>query len=121
MIFFPRELSDKLQAKGCKSESGLYWVKLSDRRWSIPCAGSKDLIQVPCFYQNDFTGCHEQARGNSMLVWPGLICRICEQPYYSDRMCRGDYYCDRMDAYESHRHAMIDAPDAAKYLEETMR
>lgn len=68
---------------------------------------------VPCFSQNDFTGCHEQARENAKIVW-GDACH--EKPCHT-----GDDDRPHDWVWVNHRHAMIDATDADEYLKETMK
>lgn len=149
MIFFPRELCERLQAMGCKSESGYCWgvyrlgYSKESEDWRPLYTKLDSFFQIPeivdphwkhysleflsCFSQNDFTGCHAQAHENARLVWGS---RYVNKNGYKCPCCN-DYKCpcceafsrdwdEIMMAYEFHRHAMINAPDAAKYLEETM-
>lgn len=57
MKFAPLELCKKLVELGCKSES--LWVSEKPERL--------DYL-IPAFCQNDFTGCHEQAKKNVWLL-----------------------------------------------------
>lgn len=109
MKFFSRELSEKLQAMGCKSESGFrYTLKpdgdghlvmtLSYWGWLLIPKGDS-----PAFYQNDFTGCHKQAWKNAKIAW--------------DNPGDGDLG-NNPDGPDIFRHNMIDSDDAEKFLEE---
>lgn len=108
---------------GCKSESEFYWCYLEDEktdgRWVLsPICESAYYYskeRIPAFSQNDFTGCDEQARENARIVWGNNIIH----PTSTCDEC-GTKYNQKFN-WQIHRHRMIDAPDAAKYLEETMR
>lgn len=129
MIFFPRELCERLEKLGCKSESGYWWIKNYDGTWRtkpeyrsllrVYSPASKGFY-VPAYYQNDFTGCSEQARENAKIRWGyHYVCRFSGKEPDHCGCC--DDYCQAQPAFGFHRHAMIDAPDAAKYLEETIK
>ncbi len=119
MKFFSRELSERLASLGCKSESGYFWVLHSySNTWVLHHGadiGAEHLteLKIFAFYQKDFTGCHPQARENAKIAWGKFnvvfgACHICINNKLEP-------------AYLYHRKKMIDAPDAEKYLEETMR
>lgn len=127
MNFFPRELCEHLAAMGCKSESGFYYKTFENGKimpgFGICFSGVGCKQHPPAFSQNDFTGCHSQARENAKIVWGnGAVCDKCgrwmSQPCPWDR--NGTHQGDFIGAMKYHRHKMIDAPDAAKYLEETI-
>lgn len=125
MKFFSRELCERLQELGCKSDSSdQVWFydqeayKSHDSDWFLDyrhtvddCYG--DVPTIPVFSQNDFTGCHQQAKENAKLVW-GATCP--ENPCPT-----GDDDRPHEWVWGNHRHAMIDATDAEEYLKETMR
>lgn len=79
--FAPRDLCERLQKTGCKSESGFYWFEiqscvLSPSVWEVRF-GKKERPDfwtgsryVPAFVQNDFTGATGRADENCMIVWP---------------------------------------------------
>lgn len=116
--FAPKELCEKLQAMGCKSESDFIWAPQKSP------AGSIDYILIYRFgessmtaalTQNDFTGATDQARQNAKIVWG-------ESSYNGVKYLTDDNYStDCMTNVESHRHAMIDSKDWVKYLEQTMK
>ena len=118
MKFFPRELCEKLQKLGCKSESESFYIcgKVHDRQ-----------SDIQMFSQNDLTGCHPQARENAKIVWGDgkqFYCPCCEQsepPYESQEHNGNEEDCFNYKLFYYHRHVMIDAPDAEEYLKETMK
>lgn len=74
MNFFPRELCEKLEKIGCKSESENFYVPAHVSthplyNLELEYVNKEDLEKsIPAFYQNDITGCHEQARENMNLI-----------------------------------------------------
>jgi len=116
MIFFSRQMSERLAKLGCKSESRFQWHVgcrhegfgpfYEERRFKLGCR------TLAAFFQNDLTGCSEQARENAMIVW-GSFNVSGECP-----CCCNDN--PTIPSFARHRHAMLDAPDAEKYLEETL-
>lgn len=119
MIFFSRETSERLEKLGCKSESRHYYdCNGETRQLGHRCTKAQcKSLHTDTSWQNDLTGCHPQARENARLVWGyklvfgGVDCLIFEE--YEDS--------GYIPAWQYHRHAMIDAPDAEKYLEETLK
>lgn len=149
MIFFSRQMSERLASLGCKSESCFYYAKAVTRKEAFAAYFSNDpeeynkpfysktgidpqphiFTYVPAFYQNDLTGCHQQAWENSRIVWgQGHFCLICFTPFLENgivlRSCKKQgFICMKSfrESQDHHRHGMINITDAEKYLEETMR
>jgi len=76
-LYTPPEMSKKLLALGCTSQSNLYWYK------QFPHEKYRDIYlrpddplalafngSIPAFEFEDFAGNHEQANKNCQLVWP---------------------------------------------------
>ena len=104
MKVFSRELCEKLQKLGCKGESDLGFVEYNGNWFPAYMASDEDNRKlIPVFSQNDFTGCHEQAKDNAKIVWGNGESGVWRHEYI------------RL------RHAMIEAPDAEEYLKETMK
>jgi len=124
MKFFSRELCEKLQKLGCKSENWFYWnVPMSQsilRPSYLPnSTGRTDAI--PAFSQNDFTGCHEQAWQNAEIVWGNYDVK------QHDFCCHGaNFSCGESRevlhwGWKDNRKMMIDADDAEEFLKRTMQ
>lgn len=118
MNFFPRELCEKLEKIGCKSESDFFYRErrsvLGEWIWeSIPQIGRPHNEYgvgpqygslIPAFYQNDFTGCHEQAWGNMKMIMESRGIKDLEW----GEMARDVAY---------YRHQLIMQKDPAEYIE----
>lgn len=107
--FAPIDLCKKLVELGCRSDSGFVYPPGRDKptdddKW---WSWDSNYPNTTAFYQNDFTGCHEQARENAKLVWPGSR----DNPDY------GEYY----ENHDQQRHEMIDSDDWVKFLENTLQ
>lgn len=113
MKFFSRELCEKLQKLGCKSEEPSFWWTTYPYPISTDaCRKVKEYMGFKAFFQNDFTGCHEQALENAKIVWSDEML-ITEDSYtgVSNFSSERWHWC---------RHSMIDSTDAEEYLKETM-
>jgi len=151
MKYAPRELCEKLQKMGCKSEnwpSHTYMLfkptknETADERWrdsddfcnseisptdSMRLSGYRLYKELPKFSQNDFTGCHEQAMKNAKLIFPvSYVCSKCGLPF--DQKVTDDLPClptgNHSFATSERfyaRHAMIDSDDWVKFLEESLK
>lgn len=120
MKFAPRELCEKLEAMGCKSDSAFYYSGNKDfsEEWIVlprVCFAREDLpFKTQAFTQNDFTGATEQARKNAEIVWPDIL-----DPSSED--ADGNYTEVLEQPSKELRHAMIDSDNWVEYLERTMR
>lgn len=139
MKFFKKDLSLKLQEMGCVSESG-HFYGYSDTS-TFYCSGdisTKDFEAVkkgnhlgPFYYaftELDFLGTSEIAKENCKKRFgEDIICDGCEAKYPDDQNEHNDftilhYDCGHgMDAWEYHRHAMLDSPDGEEYLERGLK
>lgn len=109
MKFFSRENCDKLKKLGCVSELGFVWsvyetpICIIDPTYVV----YHDEDNTPAFIEQDFTGSSNQAKENAKKRW-------------GDKHIGGTDRHVYPTAYEWHRHAMIDAPDAEAYLMERL-
>lgn len=121
MKFFSKKLCEKLQKLGCRSSSNHYWVwdVTGKEKFANPISEghlnsltfseeSKNYRCIDAFFQNDFTGCHEQAKENAKIVWGNI------ETY-------NDYTGNINNSWDFHRHEMIDAPDAEEFILATMK
>ncbi len=97
-------------ALGCKSDSCAYWVEKS---WGWDVLYGKQRLPglLFCFFLEDFVANTEQAKENAQTAWGKTYLKGDEDIVVYDLRARWD----------ACRHAMIDAPDPWKFLEERMR
>jgi hypothetical protein len=109
MNFFPRELCEKLEKLGCKSETEMFWALSPINTWQIFDSAyvADDPAPVPAFYQNDFTGCHLEAWGNMKV--------LIEKTY---KNLDGWGEMARLVGYQ--RNKIIIQLDPAKYIEDIL-
>lgn len=142
MKFFSLETCIKLQDMGCKSENKQFWLHIRQKDGSSFWVPPKEyeerrhhasfgiiINEIHAYSQNDFTGCHKQARENARIVWPYKICWRCGakfdplEQHILPSKCPGSgfsLFCAPK-TFEHHRREMIDAFDAEKYLEGTIK
>ena len=115
MKFASKDLCEKLVKMGCKSEARFGWgpykepICLGDATFTM----IHSMEIVPAFTLEDFVANTEQARENARIVWGTKD--MTPSGY------RGQIVSESWLSYNVNRHAMIDAPDPWKFLEETMR
>jgi len=134
MKFAPRELCEKLEKLGCKSENDFVYVcgkKLKNKvvidAWILFLKDSAIYMdrKITAFSQNDFTGCHKKARENAKLVWGNdNVCKECgsefQYDYEKGKACSrcGD---KRVFRFEFYRYKMIDSEDWIKFIEDSLK
>lgn len=116
MKFAPLELCKKLVELGCKSESGFHWCHYFKREGGLNfnslCVHEE--LPIPIFEQNDFTGCHEQARENAKLVWGDM--KVMDVDLNEE----GDVVHSHIKFWQGKRQDMIESDDWVKLLEESL-
>lgn len=106
MNFLPRDICEKLVEKGCKSESGLWYLSTLPGVHYIWLDEDKYHPICQAFIFQDFCGISEQARKNSKILFgEKLICYDCGQdiqkPLIVDFIQIGTGTCDCSRQFEN--------------------
>lgn len=72
MNFLPRDICEKLVEKGCKSESGLWYLSTLPGVHYIWLDEDKYHPICQAFIFQDFCGISEQSKINRQILWPNF-------------------------------------------------
>ena len=124
MNFASKSLSRRLQAMGCKSESGakwfrdgkIYFIMSEDHPSFYDWDHGDPSFVMTAFSCEDFIGPSEQARENARILWSRpYVCNTCGKEYAGSKFCGTSKimphaYTVAETTY--HRHTLIDLPEA---------